>query len=538
MLKMLKGITFISVLLASSLLYSQDKKLDVLRQDQKIADVTVKHLYSAKDSSIIGAKFEHTSGAPIYVLQIQTVPQVFMWVDTTSRSNNGLAHALEHLLAGKGTTGRYVNLLRDMRLSISKAATIDDYNMYSFSSGSGVAAFYEQFHAWLNALYLSDFTDVEAQREFYHFGVSRDPGTSTPSLIEEGSVYDEMQTGVGTSDYYFGLNQRVFGPNNPFAFYNSGVPSEMRKVHAGDIRHFYQEHYRLGPTTGFVFVLDPNEDAIEFIKHISSELSRINHSSTQHDLEPDTPKYPTSPARDKIISLFPFPSESDSDRGDIRFGWSLPTTDSAVDIKFLQLLFRVLADGEKSLLYRSSVDSRTRNFDSGANQVEGSIFLQNSPHYPAAFVGFSGLPIKYLNVKHVDELRSQVVETMKKVASMKPGSKELAEFNRAAKSEALAWRRSQSVWIKNSPRFGENYQTDWKEYFEYLDINPAFVQSIGDESVWDGVDKRLGSPKNIWAEVIQRFRLLDMPYGTASVPSLSLFKREEVSRQERISDEL
>jgi hypothetical protein len=197
-----------------------------------------------------------------------------------------------------------------------------------------------------------------------------------------------------------------------------------------------------------------------------------------------------------------------------------------------------LADGDNSLLYRSFVESRTRNFDSGANQVEGSIFLQNSPHYPAAFVGFSGLPTKYLNVTHIDELRSQVVEIMKKVASMKPGSKELAEFNRAAKSAALAWRRSQSVWIKNSPRFGQNYETDWKEYFEYLDINPAFVQPIGNESVWEGVDKKLETPQNIWAEVIQRFRLLDMPYGTASVPSLSLFKKEEVSRQERINTKL
>ena len=140
-----------------------------------MAGLRVANLYADSGGHIVGAKFRDVrSGAPIYLLQIETVPQVFMWVDTPADSNTGVAHSLEHLLGGKGTKGRYVSLLKEMRLSRSAAATTDDFNLYSFSSGTGMDGFFEQFHAWLDALYRPDFTDLEAEREFYHFGTSVD----------------------------------------------------------------------------------------------------------------------------------------------------------------------------------------------------------------------------------------------------------------------------------------------------------------------------------------------------------------------------
>jgi Zn-dependent M16 (insulinase) family peptidase len=124
-----------------------------LREDQLIEGFRVSNIYIDSSDEIVGAKFVHAdSGAPIYVLRMETVPQVFMWVDTPATSNQGLPHALEHLLAGKGTTGRYSTLLKTMRLSQSAAATALDFNFYSFSSGSGIGGFMEQFHAWLRAL--------------------------------------------------------------------------------------------------------------------------------------------------------------------------------------------------------------------------------------------------------------------------------------------------------------------------------------------------------------------------------------------------
>ena len=84
-----------------------------------------------------------------------------------------------------------------MSLSRSAAATTDDFNFYSFSSGTGIEGFFEEFRAWLDAIYRPDFTDLEAEREFYHFGISYDALTKRRTVVEKGSVYDEMQTGQG-----------------------------------------------------------------------------------------------------------------------------------------------------------------------------------------------------------------------------------------------------------------------------------------------------------------------------------------------------
>src|SRR5690242_7648494 len=80
------------------------RNLATLKKDQRVSDFRVANLYSDIDGRIVGAKFWHgPSGAPVFLLQIETVPQAYMWVDTPVDSDRGLPHALEHLLADKGT---------------------------------------------------------------------------------------------------------------------------------------------------------------------------------------------------------------------------------------------------------------------------------------------------------------------------------------------------------------------------------------------------------------------------------------------------
>src|ERR1700686_936156 len=375
---MIGRLLFIVCLLvvAQNCCLGSSRDLDALKKDDSIAGLRVANLYSGSDGQIVGAKlWDARSGAPIYLLQIETVPQVFMWVDTPADSNTGVAHSLEHLLGGKGTKGRYASLLKEMRLSRSAAATTDDFNLYSFSSGTGLDGFFEQFYSWLYALYRPDFTDLEAEREFYHFGTSLDPATRKRTLVEKGSVYDEMQTGQGVYTYYFELNKRVFGEGNPFGSYSSGVPDEMRRVVPNDIRRFHHEHYRLGPTTGFVFALDPKENVFRFLDRISQELNQFSESHARKQIPESTirPKYPIHPSSSTEVAFFPFPSSSEADRGEVRFGWKPSTAESQTDLRLLQLFFRALADGDKSLLYKSVIDSKTRELDSGATNVESQI---------------------------------------------------------------------------------------------------------------------------------------------------------------------
>ena len=521
--------------------FSCSGELGQLKKNDSVGDLRVSNLYADSDGKVVGAKLWHVwSGAPIYLFQIETVPQAFMWVDTPANSNAGLAHSLEHLLASKGTKGRYLNLLKEMRLSRSAAATTDDFNLYSFSSGTGLGGFFEQFHAWLDALYRPDFTELEAEREFYHFGISVDPATKDRSLVEQGAVYDEMQAGQGIYTYYFELNKRVFGSSNPFAFYGGGVPAEMRHVTPGDIRAFHAQHYRLSPTTGFIFALAPREDARKFLQRISTELTQFTPSRVPQpapDMSPK-PKYPLRPSKDTQIAIFPFPSSSVADRGEVRFGWEPMRAHSQIEIKLLQLFFRALGDGDQSLSNKAFIDSKTREFDSGATNVESSVFLGNSPFFPAEFIGFSGLPGNKVTDERIQQLRSKLSATIREIAQYPDHSARLAVFNRLVLSYLKEWRRSQTVWLKSAPRFGFGYDTDWKEYLENLEMNPSFIRSISDVPVWSAVEKRLQSGENIWRNLIRDFQLLKIPYATASIPSPQLMQQMEERRKQRIAGKL
>jgi Zn-dependent M16 (insulinase) family peptidase len=529
---------FVLVAFLQTLCLASSSDLATLKKDQTVSDFTVANLYSDSDAKVVGAKFCHVgTGAPVYLLQIETVPQTFMWIETPTDSNRGLAHSLEHLLIGKGTKGRYLFLLEQMRLSRSAAVTDDDINSYSFSSGTGMAGFIEQFHSWLDALYNPDFTDREAEREFYHFGVNYDANTKKKGLVEKGTVYDEMQGGEHHYDYYFALNKLVFGDTNPFAFFSSGVPDEMRNVSPDEIRRSHSEHYRLGPTTGFIFVLDPREDVGAFLQRISEEFRHVPNTPTvsaQIVHATGQPKYPIRPSQDTEIKIYPFPSASEADSGQVRFAWRPAKADSQTDLRLLQLLFRALADGDKSVLYKHLVDSKTRELDSGATSVESQIFLRNSAYFPAGFIELSGIPGNRINVDTLNRLRSRIHATVEEISRYPDNSTVLAAFNQLVMSYAQGWRRSERVWIRSAPRFGLDNKMDWKEHLEYLEMDPSFVRSISGEPVWTNVEKQLQSGRNIWRDVILRFHLLDTPYATASAPSPQFLEVREKGRQFRI----
>jgi hypothetical protein len=533
--------TFFMVVLGTGTLgLAQD--LPELKQNQSIADFRVANLYSDSEGRIVGGKFWYApTGAPIYLLQIETAPQTFMWVDVPADSNDGVPHSLEHLLASKGTKGRYLSLLKEMRFSETGAATFQDYNFYCLTSGTGMAGFLEQFHAWLDALYRPDFTDVEAEREFYHWAVTTDPGTQKKTLVEQGTVYNEEQTGDGIYTYYYELNKEVLGRANPFALIASGVPSEMRSVTPLEIRQFHAKHYRLGPGTGFIFVINPKENVPAFLGHISEELKKVsdhNGNAAERMRSFKEPKYQFTPSASTEIKIYPFPSASEADRGEVRLAWRPAQAGSQTDVRLLQLFLRVLGDGEQSLLYKSLIDSNGRELDSGGTSIGSGAFLENSPWFPVAVVSLSGIPGNHISVEKVARLRQHILAKVQMVAAYPDNSPALNAFNELIMSSAKAWRRSERVWIKSAPLFNAEYRTDWKEHLNYLEMDPSFVRSLSDESVWQNVESQIRSGKNIWRDVVKEFHLLDTPYATASAPSPQLVTEMERDRKERIQNRI
>jgi Zn-dependent M16 (insulinase) family peptidase len=516
--------------------------LSHLTPNQNIAGFRVANLFADSTGKIVGAKFSHNpSGAPIYVLQIDTAPQTFIWIDAPATSNRGVAHSLEHILAKKGTKGRYFNLLRTMRLSQSGAATYEDYNLYCLTSGVGMPGFMDQFHALMEALFKPDFSDTEAEREFYHFGVSTDSSTHERTLVEQGTVYNEMKSAEGIYTYFFELNKQVFGESNPFGFNIGGDPSEMRGVRPVEIRQFHDAHYRLGQGTGFIFVFPAKEDVASFLARISGEFERlpqVEPPARETRSAAAAPKYPVKPSASKEPKIYPFPSSSELDRGEIRFGWVPVAVRSQVDLRLRQLLMRALADGEQSLLYKSLVDTKTKELDSEATSIEASVSLESSPWLPAEFIGLRGIPGNHISAELIERFRNHIGGKIAMISGYQDDSTELQAFNRLVVSYAKAWKRDQRVWIKSAPLFSTEYRTDWKEHLNYLEMDSSFVRSLSDEKVWEGVEQRIQSGKNLWRQVIHDAHLLDTPYATASVPSHQLVTEIEADRQRRIQDKL
>jgi Zn-dependent M16 (insulinase) family peptidase len=533
---------FFSTLAAGQNLAGPDHSLSRLKKDDEIGGFRVANLYSDRDGAIAGAKFWHKgTGAPIYVLQIETTPQVYMWVDTPPQSNAGIPHSLEHLLAGKGIKGRYAALLTNMRLSLSAAATTQDFNLYELSSGTGLEGFYEQFHAWLDALYRSDFSDLEAKREFYHFDVATDPATNKKTLLEEGTVYNEQQTSQGLWSFYYDLYKHVLGETNPFGFNGSGTPDAMRGVTPAQIRAFYEEHYRIGPGTGFIFVISPKESVPALLQRVSQEFQLFTDPAAMSPVNPsgniDGAKYPIMPSDVVDPEIYFFPAESVTSPGQIRFAWKPVKTDSLIEVKLLQLLVRALGEGEQSLLYASLVDQKSRRMETHATGVYSSVFLANSPRFPVVNIGVSGIPGDQISKDRIKALEALILSRIQEITRYPDHSPELVAFNRLIASYAKSWHTSENVWTRNAPLFGYlGSESNWKEHLAYLELDTGFVRSLTTENAWHAIDEQLASGTNIWRAVIDKFGLISTSYATASAPSVHLLEQLAAEKEERIKE--
>ena len=102
----------------------QGASLDKLTKGETVDGFRTDAVYVDDAGRPIGARFTHRrSGFTLDYLQIESVPQGFTWVNSIPVSDQGEPHTQEHLLVGKGTTGRAFAGLDTMWLSTSSAFT-------------------------------------------------------------------------------------------------------------------------------------------------------------------------------------------------------------------------------------------------------------------------------------------------------------------------------------------------------------------------------------------------------------------------------
>jgi hypothetical protein len=164
--------------------------LDSLAEGHKAAGFTAVSVYLDGRDVPIGARFRHdATGYVLDLVQIESAPQAFVWINTFPTSDQGEPHTQEHLLLGKGNKGRWVGSLEAMSLADSSAFTMQWRTCYHFHTVAGADVFWNVFEAKMSGLLEPDYSDEEIRREVRNFGVAEEPGTGALRLEEKGTVY-------------------------------------------------------------------------------------------------------------------------------------------------------------------------------------------------------------------------------------------------------------------------------------------------------------------------------------------------------------
>jgi len=133
-----------------------------LAPNQSLHGFKVVAVYLNDVDKPMGARFVHQgTGFTLDLLQIESVPQAFIWVNTFPVSDKGEPHTQEHLLITKGNKGHELRTREDMSLAESNAFTSQIHTVYDFYTGAGAQVFYTLFNGYLDALLHPDYTSEE-----------------------------------------------------------------------------------------------------------------------------------------------------------------------------------------------------------------------------------------------------------------------------------------------------------------------------------------------------------------------------------------
>ena len=235
----------------------------------------------------------------------------------------------------------------------------------------------------------------------------------------------------------------------------------------------------------------------------------------------------------------PWPSKDATDPAPILFGWPPIHLPSVDDRLRLEALLAALGQGPQSILYRRLVDRQTRDIDLGATGVGSMLLPTYDPAWPVILVWIEGIPGDRLTTERLEELRSHVQAKLRDIASYPDGSSELLALNRQIIAYLTARRRALTVWHTSPPGFGQRrLEATWIEHLELLDQEPAGRRPLDWQPSWPRLEAEIESGTNIWRGVIERAGLLDMPYGTAAIPSPVLLQQLDQERQARLATAL
>lgn len=530
--------TFALAILTMPLSAANSVDLARLTKDQVVDGFRVASVYLNDADKPVGARFVHQkSGFTLDLLQIESVPQGHTWVNSFPVSDQGEPHTQEHLLVGKGTTGRAFAGLDTMWLSQSSAYTGQWRTNYVFNTSAGPAVFFKLLDAQLNALLNPDYTDEEIRREVRNFGVTEN-ADHTLRLEEKGSVYNEM-TSSSSSPFrqlFRTSGHLVYGKTHPLSYNAGGEPSGIRTMQPFDIRGFRHAHYFLG-NMGTIVALPPDLAVGEALTRIGAILDRLQgNAPAQKALSmDDQPKPAASPAG--TIAFTEYPNRNPQQPSPVSLTWPATRMDlNADDELLLGLFFDNIASDATSNLYKIFIDSKTRTIDIGAKTVNNRV--SSDQGHPVS-IFFGDVTATNLTGERLTQVRGIVSAEIARIAALPDGSPELDEFNKRIGGRVVELHRDLSKFVNSPPLFGfRNTGSAWMDHLLELEHTGTFRKSLTMKPQLAHVNELIASKKNFWRDALVKWQITGVePYAVAAKPSPELIARNDSERLARANAE-
>ncbi|HVF66495.1 MAG TPA: hypothetical protein VM914_02445 [Pyrinomonadaceae bacterium] len=514
---------------------------DSLKEGDVVEGFRAEAVYLNDSDKPFGARLRHAkTGFTLDFLEIQSVPQVFAWVNSFPTSDRGEPHTQEHLLLGKGNKGRAHSGFEGMSLAGSNAFTQQWRTCYHFHTAAGPEVFYKLFESQMDALLHPDYTDEEIRREVSHWGVGDSPADGKLRLEEKGTVYQEMKS-------YYDLpitllsraqNQMLFGADHPLALSSGGWPAAIREMKAEDIRKFHADNYHLanmGMAASFPKEMPPGD----VLRRLDAILNKLEptRDERRYTSEADMPAPRPAPAG--RIRLVEYPQKNEQQPGLVMFAYPAQLKLDTKEKTLLNLFLSNVAGDATTNHYKLFVDSKTRVMETGAKGVFAFLDDEMVAGNPV-YVGLSDVAPSNMTDEKLAAIRQKIMDEMKRVASFADGSAELKEFDERVKSRVIQTRRGLSKFVNSPPGFGfRNTDSGWMTHLQDLNRTPGFRKSVTLKSELAAVDELLASDKNAWRDLVARWHLADsVPYAVAAKPSPQAIARGEAESAERARAQL
>jgi Zn-dependent M16 (insulinase) family peptidase len=522
---------------------SERVTLDTLVEGRSSNGFRAEAVYLNDADRPFGARLRHEkTGFTLDYLAIQSVPQIFLWVNSFPTSDRGEPHTQEHLLLGKGNVGRAVSGLEDMSLVGSSAFTMQWRTAYHAHTGAGAEVFYNVFERQVDALLHPDYTDEEIRREVSHWGVKENPADKSLSLEEKGTVYQEMVSSYErpASRLFRAANRLLYGSEHPLSFSAGGWPDAIRQMKPEDIRQFHRANYRLG-NMGMVASFPSEMPLDDVTRRLGDILNRLAAKTTDaprtFKTERDLPA--PAPAATGEIRLVEYLHQNAQQPGWVVFAYPATLELDTEGKTLLNLFLANVAGDATTNLYKLFVDTKTRVVETGAKSVFAYLddeMVVGNPIY----IALTDVTPANMTPEKIADIRRRITDEMRRIAALPDNSAELAEFNERLRNRVIQQRRALSKFVNSPPGFGfRETDSGWMTHLQSLNRSKGFRKSVTLKPELAQVERLLDPKRNAWRELIARWRLADaVPYAVAAVPSPKLIEENERAARERAQSEL